>query len=122
MKLKFLLAMFLAVIVIGCGKSDNQTQTSTDDKSDKQSGKNSEQQTLQVSSGDRSVEIHTSGMTCTGCENTIKAKVKKVEGVKDVIADHKTNVVKASFDPGKTSQDAISESIKSAGYEVLSVK
>ena len=122
MKLKFLLAMFLAVIVIGCGKSDNQTQTSTDDKSDKQSGKNSEQQTLHVSSGDRSVEIHTSGMTCTGCENTIKAKVKKVDGVKDVIADHKTNVVKASFDPGKTSQDAISESIKSAGYEVLSVK
>jgi len=48
--------------------------------------------------------------------------VKKVEGVRDVIADFNTNVVKASFDPGKTSQDAISEAIKSAGYEVLSVK
>ncbi|MFI5211764.1 MAG: heavy-metal-associated domain-containing protein [Ignavibacteria bacterium] len=120
MKSLILLAFFLAIIVTGCGKSDN--QTSGNDKNNMQPDKNSDQQTLQVSSGDKSIEIHTSGMTCTGCEKTIKTKVKKVEGVKDVIADFNTNVVKASFDPGKTNQEAISEAIKSAGYEVLSVK
>jgi copper chaperone CopZ len=120
MKSLVLLTFFLSIIVTGCGKSDNQTSTET--KNSKLPDKNSEQQTLQVSSGDKSIEIHTSGMTCTGCEKTIKTKVKKVEGVRDVIADFNTNVVKASFDPGKTNQDAISEAIKSAGYEVLSVK
>ena len=113
----FQIAAFVIVVFLaGCGKSD--TQTSGNDKTDKQTEK--DQQSLQVSAGDRSVEIHTSGMTCTGCENTIKAKVKKVDGVKDVIADFKTNVVKASFDPGKTNPEAISKAIESAGYEVKS--
>lgn len=120
MEMKYLLLLILAAIVIGCGKSEN--QTTTDSKNNLQQEKNAEQKTLQVSSGDRTVEVHTSGMTCTGCESTIKAKVKKVDGVRDVIADFKTNVVKASFDPGKTSQEAISDAIKSAGYEVVSIK
>lgn len=109
-------ALAAALFLAGCGKSDNQT---TDTKTDKQEeNKDSGNKTLDVSATDKSVEIHTSGMTCTGCEKTIKTKVKKVEGVRDVIADHKTNTVKASYDPGKTNPDAIKEAITSAGYKV----
>lgn len=122
-KLRILFIVFAALLITGCGKTDDKsttenkpenTETSTEQKSDNK--------TLQLSANDKSIEIHTSGMTCTGCENTIKKKVKKVDGVKDVIADFKSNVVKASFDPAKTNPDAIKEAITSAGYKVESVK
>jgi copper chaperone CopZ len=122
-KLTSILAIIIAVLIVGCGKSDNKTTTEnkTDDKSTKTEQK-SDIKSLEVSATDKSVEIQTKGMTCTGCENTIKSKVKKVDGVKDVIADFKSNVVKASFDPAKTNPDAIKEAITSAGYKVESVK
>ena len=122
-KLTSLIAILTAVLVIGCGKSDN--KTTSENKSDNNSTKTeqkSDSKTLDVSASDKSVEIQCSGMTCTGCENTIKSKVKKVDGVKEVMADHNTNVVKASFDPAKTNTDAIKEAITAAGYKVESVK
>lgn len=125
MKTKFysIIAIFLAVLIIGCGKTDEKstTETKTDNKTTNTEQKN-ESKTLEVSANDKSIEIQTKGMTCTGCENTIKSKVKKVDGVKDVIADFKSNVVKASFDPAKTNPEAIKEAITSAGYKVESVK
>ena len=125
MKTKFtsIIAIFIAVLIIGCGKTDDKstTETKTDNKTTNTEQKN-ESKTLEVSATDKAVEIHTSGMTCTGCENTIKSKVKKVEGVKDVMADFKSNTVKASFDPAKTNPEAIKEAITSAGYKVESVK
>lgn len=120
-KLTVLAAILVTVFVFGCGKSDenktenqNEKQTTT---SDQTGGTN-----LQVNANDKSVEIQCSGMTCTGCENTIKSKVKKVDGVKDVIADHKSNTVKAAYDPGKTNPDAIKEAITAAGYKVEGMK
>lgn len=125
MKTKFysIIAMSIAVLIIGCGKTDDKstTETKTDNKTTNTEQKN-ESKTLEVSANDKSIEIQTKGMTCTGCENTIKSKVKKVDGVKDVIADFKSNVVKASFDPAKTNPEAIKEAITSAGYKVESVK
>lgn len=120
-KLTVLAAIMVTVFVFGCGKSDEKTTELQNEKqnttSDQTGGTN-----LQVSGTDKSVEIKCAGMTCTGCENTIKSKVKKVDGVKDVIADFKSNTVKASFDPGKTNPDAIKEAITAAGYKVEGVK
>lgn len=64
------------------------------------------------------VEFHTAGMTCTGCENTIKTKVKKIEGVIEVTADHKKGIVRARYDPNKTNPEVIKEAITSSGYRV----
>ncbi len=122
-KLFSIVALMTAVLIFGCGKSDDKTTTEnkTESKTTNSEQKN-DSKTLEVSATDKAVEIHTSGMTCTGCENTIKSKVKKVEGVKDVMADFKSNTVKTSFDPAKTNPDAIKEAITSAGYKVESVK
>lgn len=118
-KLSILFTVFAAILIIGCGKTDEKKSTENKTEStETKTEQNSENKTLQISGNDKAIEIHTSGMTCTGCENTIKTKVKKVEGVKDVIADFKTNTVKASFDPGKTNPEAIKEAITSAGYKV----
>ncbi|MCI0448661.1 MAG: cation transporter [Chlorobi bacterium] len=80
--------------------------------------KNAENQSAKI----RTVEIQCSGMTCTGCENSIKSKVKKLGGVKEVIADFKTNTVKATFDGKQTNVEAIKSAITDAGYDVVSVK
>lgn len=126
-KLSAFLVIIISLVIIGCGKSDNKMESSGDKhdnshKTENKTDQNSDNKTLHVSANDKAVEIKTSGMTCTGCENTIKSKVKKVDGVKDVIADFKSQTVKASFDPGKTNPDAIKDAITSAGYKVESVK
>ena len=126
-KISAFLVILMSIVILGCGKSDNKMESSGDNndktqKSENKTDETSDNKTLQVSANDKAVEIKTNGMTCTGCENTIKTKVKKVDGVKDVIADFKSNIVKASFDPGKTNPDAIKEAITSAGYKVESVK
>ncbi len=114
------LAAAFTMFITGCNKSDKQTSENKDKQTTEQ--KSGDNKNLQTTAGDKSVEMHTSGMTCTGCEQTLKSKVKKVDGVKDVIADHKTNTVKASYDPAKTNPDAIKEAITAAGYNVESVK
>lgn len=125
-RLSSIFVIIFSLIIIGCGKTENKTDGSTEKKENSSQTENKTDQkndnTLQVSANDKAVEIITSGMTCTGCENTIKSKVKKVDGVKDVIADFKSQTVKASFDPGKTNPDAIKDAITSAGYKVESVK
>lgn len=124
--LSSIFVIIFSLIIIGCGKTENKTDGSTEKKENSSQTENKTDQkndnTLQVSANDKAVEIKTSGMTCTGCENTIKSKVKKVDGVKDVIADFKSQTVKASFDPGKTNPDAIKDAITSAGYKVESVQ
>lgn len=124
--LSSIFVIIFSLIIIGCGKTENKTDGSTEKKENSSQTENKTDQkndnTLQVSANDKAVEIKTSGMTCTGCENTIKSKVKKVDGVKDVIADFKSQTVKASFDPGKTNPDAIKDAITSAGYKVESIK
>ena len=107
----FIPAVIAVFILFGCGKTD---KPGTENKQDNQD--------VRVSGREVSVEIHTSGMTCTGCESTIKNKVKKINGVKDVTADFKTNTVKATYFDGTTNIDAIKEAITKAGYTVEDVK
>ncbi|MEO8514612.1 MAG: cation transporter [Ignavibacteria bacterium] len=121
-KLASFIAIITAIFVIGCGKSDNKTTTDNKNENSNKTEQKSDSKSTEVLATDKSVEIQCSGMTCTGCENTIKSKVKKVDGVKQVNADFNTNVVKASFDPAKTNTDAIKEAITAAGYKVESVK
>lgn len=111
----FAILFIIAALLSGCGKQDN--NTTTDNKVTKQ-----EQQVTQVAGKEKSVVIQCSGMTCEGCKSSIEHKVKKVDGIKSVDADFKTNIVKATFDDGKTNVNAIKDAIVSAGYKVESVK
>lgn len=70
----------------------------------------------------KSVEFKTKGMDCSGCEETIKKRVKKVNGVYDVTSDYKTNTTKVTYEPDKTNPKEIEEAIVDAGYKVLETK
>ena len=111
MNYKILAITLLIFTLLGCGKNDKET-----------AGNKKDNQNVQVTGKEISVEIHTSGMTCTGCEATIKSEVKKINGVKEVTAEFQTNTVKATFDDGQTNIEAIKKAVTSAGYSVESVK
>ncbi len=106
------LLILLFFMFLGCNKTENKTTENTDNK----------QNVTQTSGKVKNVVIQCSGMSCTGCENTIKSNVKKIEGVKEVIADYNTNIVKASYESDKTNVKAIENAITNAGYKVESVK
>ena len=94
--------VLIAAFIAGCaGKS-----TSTD---------NAQATTEAV--GNKTVTLAVSGMTCTGCENTVTEAVTKVEGVSSIKASFADSTAVVSFDPSKTSIDAIGAAITEAGYD-----
>ncbi len=64
-----------------------------------------------------SVSMHVEGMTCTGCENTIKSKVSSLAGVSSVEASHTDSVVTVKMNADVDVAD-VKAAIASAGYTV----
>jgi len=61
------------------------------------------------------------GMTCGGCEEMIKSKVKKVNGVVNVSASYKTGNVEVEATE-RTNPELIKRAIEDARYKVLKVE
>lgn len=90
---------------IGCNSSDK--------------NKSADEKTEQVSDMKLvKVELKVDGMTCTGCENTLKAKISQLDGVNEVEASHVNGVVQVQLQEGKVEVNAIKEAILAAGYTV----
>jgi len=66
----------------------------------------------------KTVKLGVEGMSCEGCENTIKEEVGKISGVTEVVASHVDKFATVSFDTTQTSIAALSDAITAAGYEV----
>lgn len=64
--------------------------------------------------------VKVKGMTCGGCEESIKKSVSAVPGVASVVADHKTGTVKiVSSGPSALDKEQVKKAIESAGdYKV----
>lgn len=66
----------------------------------------------------KTVVINTYGMHCTGCEETIEAEIKKLDGIESVKADHVNNRVTVKYNNTKTNLAGIKAAIKTAGYRL----
>ncbi len=100
-KLSIAIFLIAALTIAGCGKIT--VEKTTDVKSASEKVEN--------------VEFNCPGMHCSGCEGTITDEVKKMDGIKEFIADSKTKTVKVTYDTNKTNKDNISKSINAAGYD-----
>ena len=58
------------------------------------------------------------GMTCSGCENTVKNGLKQIDGVVEVQASHKNNKVTIKVEKDKVSREEIAQQIETIGYNV----
>ena len=101
MKNLFFIAL-IAAFIVGCaGKStsiENAAEVTT------------------TAVANKTVTLAIEGMTCTGCENTVKESVTKIAGVTEIKASHLDSTAVVSFDSTKTTVAAIGEAVTEAGY------
>jgi copper chaperone CopZ len=62
--------------------------------------------------------VRIQGMTCTGCENTVKTAVAELPGVADVSASFADGIAKVSYDTTLIEGQQIAKAITDKGYEV----
>jgi copper chaperone len=62
--------------------------------------------------------LNVTGMTCGGCENSVKRAVARIDGVAQVTASHSDNRVVVEYDAAKADRARIADAITKAGYTV----
>lgn len=66
---------------------------------------------------DRRIDFQINGMHCQSCEVLIKDELSSIPGVKNISIDHKTGKASVVTTNGKTTDQAIINAVKNAGYE-----
>jgi copper chaperone len=64
------------------------------------------------------IVLQVSGMSCTGCEQRIDKVLRRVEGVRGVVADHVGGRVEVRVGSELADRKVLAERIEAAGYEV----
>ncbi len=64
------------------------------------------------------VTLQVEGMTCTGCEQRLNKALRRVDGVREATADHRSGQVLVRFDPAVANRAALVAQIDTAGYSV----
>lgn len=65
------------------------------------------------------VTIKVDGMTCGGCESSVKNALERLDGVQVVEASHQDGSVELLFDPERVDREALAGAIEEAGYDVV---
>lgn len=53
--------------------------------------------------------LKVNGMTCEVCTTAVKLAAKKIDGVKDAVVSYKNGTADITYDPAKTTPDAIAK-------------
>ena len=64
------------------------------------------------------LHLNVEGITCGGCEKSIKNALLSHEGVSEVIASHKAGTVDIEFDAAKVQPALLKQAIEDAGFDV----
>lgn len=99
---KILTLFFAATLFAACSSSGNKAESNTPTNV----------------TAIKTIQLHVTGMTCEGCENTVMTKVNEIEGVTESKASHVEELTTVSFDTTRTNIAEISETINGLGYTV----
>ncbi|MEI6747697.1 MAG: cation transporter [Bacteroidales bacterium] len=69
----------------------------------------------------KTITLAVEGMTCEGCESTVKESVEKLPGIASATASFKEKTTIVTFDSTLTKVADISKAITDVGYEVKGV-
>ena len=64
------------------------------------------------------LDLNVEGMTCESCNLHVEHATQELDGVVGAKADYKTGKAEVKFDPSKTSEDKIVQSINATGYKI----
>lgn len=74
-------------------------------------------------SAEKRVTLTVEGMTCGGCAAAVKMAAEKVEGVKSAKVSHEKGTVDVTYDPEKTTPEAIAKAItENTGFKATAPK
>lgn len=65
-----------------------------------------------------SITLNVSGMTCGGCENSVRNALLTRPGVHEVTASHTAGTVSIKFDAAKVDAAQIGSAIEAAGFDL----
>ena len=99
---KLMIVLMASLFLIGC----NSIQKTEDSASENLSAEWVE------------VTLNVEGMTCEGCENSVKAGVESLEGISTVEASFEEGWTKVKYDKSTTTIAEIEGKITDTGYEV----
>jgi copper chaperone len=63
-------------------------------------------------------KLNVAGITCGGCEKSIRNALLAQDGVNEATASHTTGVVDIEFDDTKIQQEKLKQAIEDAGFDV----
>lgn len=67
--------------------------------------------------------VKVTGMTCSGCEAAVKIAAKQIDGVTAASASYAKGTADVTYDPAKTSPEAIAKAIAAkTGYKTAVAK
>ena len=72
--------------------------------------------TEQIQNNSQTVMLDVQNMTCAMCPITVKAALKKVDGVQSAKVDFDSKTANVIFDPKKTNIEALIKSTTNVGY------
>ena len=65
-----------------------------------------------------SINFSVEGITCGGCEKSIRNALLANDGVSEATASHETGIVAIEFDDGKIKEAQLKQTIEDAGFDV----
>jgi copper chaperone len=64
------------------------------------------------------IKLNVEGITCGGCEKSIRNALLAQDGVNEATASHTTGVVDIEFDDNKIQQEKLRQAIVDAGFDI----
>jgi copper chaperone len=64
------------------------------------------------------IDLKVEGITCGGCEKSIRNALLEQNGVSEVTASHETGVVAIDYDENKIQQQQLKQAIEGAGFDI----
>jgi copper chaperone len=64
------------------------------------------------------INLNVEGITCGGCEKSIRNALLENDGVSEVTASHETGIVAIEYNEAKIQQQQLKQAIEAAGFDV----
>ena len=65
------------------------------------------------------ININVEGITCGGCEKSIRNALLEQNGVAEATASHESGIVKIDYDDSRIQTDALKQAIEADGFDVV---
>jgi copper chaperone len=63
-------------------------------------------------------KFNVEGITCGGCEKSIRTALLSNDGVREASASHETGIVAIDYDDSKIQEKQLKQAIEDAGFDV----